>query len=106
MFGARGTGRYDNVPRNERICNFCNCNKIEDETHFLLDCPAYSQVRGIFFSKIEFKLPLLRLLPRETLLSHLMNSTDYFVNIKLISFISACFELRDNLVTMITTSNS
>ena len=68
--------------------------------------PAYSQVRGIFFSKIESKLPLLRLLPRETLLSHLMNSTDYFVNIKLISFISACFELRDNLVTMITTSNS
>ena len=100
------TGRYDNIPRNERICNFCNCNKIEDETHFLLDCPAYSQVRGIFFSKIESKLPLLRLLPRETLLSHLMNSTDYFVNIKLISFISACFELRDNLVTMITTSNS
>ena len=42
------TGRYDNIPRNERICNFCNCNKIEDETHFLLDCPAYSQVRGIF----------------------------------------------------------
>ena len=100
------TGRYDNIPRNERICNFCNCNKIEDETHFLLDCPAYSQVRGIFFSKIESKLPLLRLLPRETLLSHLMNSTDYFVSIKLISFISACFELRDNLVTMITTSNS
>ena len=100
------TGRYDNIPRNERICNFCNCNKIEDETHFLLDCPAYSQVRGIFFSKIESKLPLLRLLPRETLLSHLMNSTGYFVNIKLISFISTCFELRDNLVTMITTSNS
>ena len=62
------TGRYDNIPRNERLCNFCNCNNIEDETHFLLDSPAYSQVREIFFSKIESKLPLLRLLPRETLL--------------------------------------
>ena len=81
-------------------------NNIEDETNFLLDCPAYSQVRNIFFSKIESKLPLLRLLPHETLISHLMNSTDYFVNTQLISFISACFEMRDNLVTMITTSKS
>ena len=100
------TGRYDNIPRNERLCHFCNCNNIEDETHFLLDCSAYSRVRDIFFSKIESKLPLLRLLPRETLISHLMNSTDYFVNTQLISFISTCFELRDNLVTMITTSDS
>ena len=101
------TGRYDNIPRNKRLFHFCNCNNIEDETHFLLDCSAYSQVRDIIFSKIESKLPLLRLLPRETLLSHLMNSTDYFINTQLISFISARFELRDNLVTMITTrSNS
>ena len=100
------TGRYDNITRNERLSNFLNCNNIEDETHFLLDCQAYSQVREILFSKIESRLPLLRLLPRETLLSHLMNSANYFVNTQLISFTSAYFELRDNLVTMITTSNS
>ena len=23
------TGRYDNIPRNKRLCHFCNCNNIE-----------------------------------------------------------------------------
>ena len=34
------TGRYDNIPRNERACNVCNRKTIEDEIHFLLDCPS------------------------------------------------------------------
>ena len=55
------TGRYNKVPRDERLCSLCNCNKIEDETHFLLDCPSYSSIRDRFFSKIEPKIPFLRL---------------------------------------------
>ena len=33
-----GRTRYENIPRNERICHFGTSNKIEDENHFLLDC--------------------------------------------------------------------
>ena len=99
------TGRYDKIPRDERLCSLCNCNKIEDGTHFLLDYPCYSSMRDRFFSKIEAKIPVLRLLSHETLLSHLMNCTDYFTNIQLISFISSCFEQRDKLVTMATSLN-
>ena len=29
------TGRYKKIPRNERICSFCNSYKIEHENHFL-----------------------------------------------------------------------
>ena len=37
-------------------------------------------------------------LPNQSnLISHLMNSIDYYINIQLISFISPCFELRDKL---------
>ena len=79
------TGRYDNIPRDERLCSLCNCNKIEDETHFSLDFPSISSIREMFFSKLQPKIPFLRSL--ETLLSHLMNSTDYFINIQLISLI-------------------
>ena len=94
------TGRYDNIPRDERLCNLCNCNRIEDETHFLLDCPSFSSIRNTFFSKLEPKKPFLRLQSHESLLSHQMNSTDYFINIQLISFnISTCFELRDKLIS-------
>ena len=42
------TGRYEKIPRNERICYFCTSNKIEDENHFLLD------VRLILRSEIYF----------------------------------------------------
>ena len=75
------TGRYDNIPRDERLCNLCDCNRIEDETHFLLDCPSFSLIRDMLFSKLEPKIPFLRLQSHESLLSHLMNSTDYFINI-------------------------
>ena len=44
----------------------------------------------MFFSKVEPKIPFLRLK------SHKVNSTDYLINIQLISFnILSCFELRD-----------
>ena len=59
----------------------------------------FSSIRDMFFSKLESKIPFLRLQSHETLLSQLMYSTDYFINIQLISFISSCFELRDNLIS-------
>ena len=55
------SGRYEEIPRNERICSFGNSNKIEDESHFLLDCKADSKIRDIFFSKIELKIPNLKI---------------------------------------------
>ena len=39
------TGRYDNVPRDQRLCKSCNMNRIEDEFHFLLVCPKYRELR-------------------------------------------------------------
>ena len=71
------TGRYENIPPNERICHFCTSNKIEDENHFWLDCKAYSQIRDIFFSKLETKIPDFKSLSHDTLISLLMNYSDY-----------------------------
>ena len=83
-----------------------SCNRIEDETHLLLDCLSFSWIREMFFSKLEPKIPFLQLQSQETLLSHLMNSTDYhsFINIELISFISSCIELREKLISGIINS--
>ena len=35
------TGRYENVLREQRICQFGNMGKVEDEYHFLLVCLNY-----------------------------------------------------------------
>ena len=58
----------------------------EDENHLLLDCKAYS------------KIPDFKSLSHATLISLLMNCSDYLTNCQLVSFISQCFELRTNLI--------
>ena len=44
------TGRHLDIPREERICKLCDLNKVEDEEHFISECPAYSNVRREFFA--------------------------------------------------------
>ncbi len=42
------TGRYENIPFNERSCFNC-LDSIEDEIHVLLECPLYSDIRANIF---------------------------------------------------------
>ena len=37
-------------PREQRVCRHCTMQAIEDEQHFLFDCPFYSIIRGQHFS--------------------------------------------------------
>ena len=46
------TGRHQNIPREERICENCALNKIEDEKHFLLECSKYSSLRSQHLDKL------------------------------------------------------
>ena len=69
------------------------------KTHFLLDCKAYSQIRDIF-SKLETKIPDFKSLSHDSLISLVMNSSDYLIKCQLVSFISQCFELRTKLISM------
>ena len=44
------TGRHKKTPRENRICQLCTLNKVEDEEHFILECPAYSKIRTKHFN--------------------------------------------------------
>ena len=39
------TGRYIGLERDKRICEKCNLNVVENEIHFLIDCPFYKEKR-------------------------------------------------------------
>ncbi len=43
------TGRYINLKIQKRICELCDMNEIEDEFHFLIQCPLYFQLRKELF---------------------------------------------------------
>ena len=53
------TGRYNGVPKEERLCNFCNMRKMEDEFHFLLVCPLYTELRRKYFKNYFCNWPTL-----------------------------------------------
>ena len=38
-------GRYKKKPLDMRLCSLCSSNQIEDETHFLIDCQFYDDLR-------------------------------------------------------------
>jgi len=46
-------GSYKNIPADKRFCKLCNKNVIEDEIHFLLQCPSLIQERSTFVSDLS-----------------------------------------------------
>jgi hypothetical protein len=39
------TGRYNRTPLQDRLCKLCNMQSVESETHFLIECPLYTDLR-------------------------------------------------------------
>ena len=90
-------GRYNQTTKDNRYCPFCGSNLIEDEVHFLFQCPTYSMIRNIFYHKVKTLIPNITQLPIDGLINELMNSFNYFINTQFIKYISACFDVRDKL---------
>ena len=76
------TGRHHKIPREDRICQLCTLNKVEDEGHFILDCPAYSQIRSEIFHNMA--IDLRQLLAQEPL--------------TLATYLRKAYKLRDELL--------
>ena len=52
------TGRHSNIPRDQRLCKSCgNTTAIEDELHFLFDCPALGFTREQLFNSLKLIYP-------------------------------------------------
>ena len=49
------TGRYQpDMPREKRICQVCTLNKVEDEEHFISECPAYGKIRNQYLGSTNY----------------------------------------------------
>ena len=47
------TGRHKKIDLEERICKMCSQKRVEDERHFLLECPAYNKVRKTLLKHVD-----------------------------------------------------
>ena len=52
------TGRWQNIPRENRLCTYCNMGTIESESHFIFECQGYSLGRTIMYDFIKEKIDL------------------------------------------------
>ena len=55
-------GRYANVPRDERICTWCNTSMgakiVEDESHMLYECDMYEDIRAKLITRLNRSPPI------------------------------------------------
>ena len=50
------SGRYEGgkyLPSDERICRRYNLEIVEDEFHFVMECPVYDKLRLVLFHTVE-----------------------------------------------------
>ena len=87
------TGRYSKpcIPRECRFCSFCK-NTVEDELHFLYDCPIYKDIRKKYYPLNIYNTN--DDLSKENHCKVLCNPASVVHARRLCEFLHECFELR------------
>ena len=80
-------GRHSNIPRELRFCKVCNMQQTESEYHFLLECPAYNDLRVKFLPRYCMSWPTLHKF------DDLMKQNDNKALLNVAKFISAATKL-------------
>ena len=83
------TGRYEKIPKQERFCPFCP-TEVEDEYHFLLNCPSFRHLRQQYLEPITSTITGFEMFPASIKMKNLMSKTDF----KIYKFIADGMDLR------------
>ena len=86
-------GRHEGLHKSTRFCPFC-LDKVEDEIHFMLKCPIYSNFRGHFLRSMFAEYINTDAIPVKDMFSYLMALSSVEVG----KFIHQAFELRNYLI--------
>lgn len=100
-------GRYQNIPREQRLCQLCDSNEVEDEYHFTLSCQYYQLLRDSSHNILKnlFNMNLCSE-TKHKLLQHIMSSTDIVLITLFSKFISLCFTRRGNCLVARDVNNT
>jgi hypothetical protein len=86
-------GRYTKTVRSERSCPVCQSGIVEDEYHYLLVCPLYSELR------LKFIKPYYFVRPSMWKLILLLSNTSQTTMGNLGKFLAKATKLRDSCTT-------
>ena len=91
-------GRYNNTDVKLRSCHICNTDAVEDEMHFLTQCPAYNVARYNLFQKIESLCKNFAHLNNEMKMTWLLSAETPEVVKATAHFLHESFMLRNNIL--------
>ena len=95
-------GRYTRpkTPVELRKCQLCHDNVIEDETHFVLDCNCYNDLRESLYNSLSTADCQFDSLTNSEKFKYIMNIGDGSVTIfkTIISYVNAAFDRRANTI--------
>ena len=89
-------GRHENLQRVDRVCPFCIQRVVEDESHFIFECPTYIHLRAQLYADIEEKFPVFNLLPIVDKLKIALGSLEVVNSTGI--FLEKALSLRDFLI--------
>jgi exonuclease III len=92
------TGRYHGTHTLDRTCLTCNSSDIEDEEHFLTQCPSYSDDRQTLFRTVKVQCPQFDTLTNEQKLIWLMTTEDSHIIHALATFLNKSLSLRSEIL--------
>ena len=89
--------RFSPTPLQERTCDHCNENKIEDEFIPIMTCSKFQEERRNFQNKLTTIIPPLQNLEKETIFIFIMQCNDADLANCLDNFINHIKETRGPL---------
>ena len=88
-------GRYHKIPQEERICEYCDLNEVEDEYHFSLSCKYYEKYRNDLISNLQ-NFPIPTSFHHKDDLQSIISSKDSTLINTFSKFLQLCFIKRNN----------
>ena len=87
------TGRYgrNRIERNERLCIYCENRQIDDEYHFIYECPIFNNIRDMYIK------PYYHIRPNAYKLCQLLSTQNNTDIIKLGKYTKESFQIRIRL---------
>lgn len=94
------TGRYTRpiTPADQRLCNYCTAQEVEDEMHFLLDCAFYIPERVALLNAVKPHIPNYDDLSLNSKFTAIMSNKETRVTRALGKYVYKCLENRNNHV--------
>ena len=89
-------GRYRSIPREERLCTYCDSSSVEDDIHILFHCSNYVDLRLTFLNNINNKYPAILNMNTKQKLIYILDSDDKATMTLLATFLVKILKQRQS----------